>query len=99
MYEENGEVTGLEDAREQMRLLLEQMRSQGVKLFVDGEAALPGKQRRGQCTRTAPIWQIMYSEMPVILNKFVSTRYLTVNRAASREPEPSPDKKTDCLPC
>ncbi|MDE5587712.1 MAG: hypothetical protein K2J60_01035 [Acetatifactor sp.] len=42
MYEENGEVTGLENARERMRLLLEQMRSQGVELFVDGEAALPG---------------------------------------------------------
>ena len=42
MYEENGEVTELENARERMRLLLEQMRSQGVELFVDGEAALPG---------------------------------------------------------
>ncbi|MCM1057480.1 MAG: hypothetical protein NC517_07735 [Firmicutes bacterium] len=43
MYEEKGEVTGLEDAREHMRLLLEQMRSRGVELFVDGEAALPGE--------------------------------------------------------
>lgn len=42
MYEENGKVTELENAREHMRLLLEQMCSQGVKLFVDGEAALPG---------------------------------------------------------
>lgn len=41
MYEENGEVTGLKNARERMRLLLEQMCSQGVELFVDGEAALP----------------------------------------------------------
>lgn len=42
MYEENGEITGLRNARERMRLLLEQMCSQGVELFVDGEAALPG---------------------------------------------------------
>lgn len=43
MYEENREVTELENARERMRLLLEQMCSQGVELFVDGEAALPGE--------------------------------------------------------
>lgn len=42
MYEENKKVTGLENARERMQLLLEQMRSQGVELFVDGRAALPG---------------------------------------------------------
>lgn len=42
MYEENGEVTELENARERMRLLLEQMSSRGVELFVDGEAVLPG---------------------------------------------------------
>lgn len=42
MYEKNREVTGLEDARERMQLLLEQMRSQGVELFVDGRAVLPG---------------------------------------------------------
>lgn len=41
MYEENGEVTGLKNARERMQLLLEQMCSQGVELFVDGEAVLP----------------------------------------------------------
>lgn len=41
MYEENGKVTEMESARERMRLLLEQMRSHGVELFVDGEAALP----------------------------------------------------------
>lgn len=41
MYEENDNVTGLENAREHMRLHLEQMCSQGVELFVDGKAALP----------------------------------------------------------
>lgn len=41
MYEENGKVTEMESARERMRLLLEQMYSHGVELFVDGEAALP----------------------------------------------------------
>lgn len=41
MYEDSGEVTELEKARERMQLLLEQMRSHGVELFVDGEAALP----------------------------------------------------------
>ena len=41
MYEETGEVTEMENARERMRLLLEQMHSHGVELFVDGEAALP----------------------------------------------------------
>lgn len=42
MYEESGEVTELENARERMQLLLEQMSSRGVELFVDGEAVLPG---------------------------------------------------------
>lgn len=42
MHEENRELTALESARERMRILLEQMRSQGVELFVDGRAALPG---------------------------------------------------------
>lgn len=41
MYDEDGNVTGLESERERMRLLLEQMRSRGVELFVDGRAALP----------------------------------------------------------
>lgn len=41
MYEEKREVTELKNAREHMRLLLEQMCSRGVELFVDGEAALP----------------------------------------------------------
>lgn len=41
MYEENKEVTDLQNAREHMKLLLEQMSSQGVELFVDGRAALP----------------------------------------------------------
>lgn len=41
MYEENRETTDLINARENMRLLLEQMSSQGVKLFVDGRAVLP----------------------------------------------------------
>lgn len=41
MYEENGKVTEIENARERMRLLLEQMHSHGVELFVDGEAVLP----------------------------------------------------------
>ena len=41
MYEENQKVTELEAARERMKILLEQMKSRGVKLFVDGKAALP----------------------------------------------------------
>lgn len=34
-------MTDLQNAREHMKLLLEQMSSQGVELFVDGQAALP----------------------------------------------------------
>lgn len=41
MYEKEQKVTGLEAARERMQLLLEQMKSHGVELYVDGEAALP----------------------------------------------------------
>lgn len=41
MYEKTGEVTEMENARERMQLLLEQMHSHGVELFMDGEAALP----------------------------------------------------------
>lgn len=41
MYEKTGEVTEMENARERMQLILEQMHSHGVELFVDGEAALP----------------------------------------------------------
>lgn len=42
MYEEEQKVTGLNAERERMQLLLEQMKSHGVELYVDGEAALPG---------------------------------------------------------
>lgn len=41
MYEEERETTDIINAREHMTLLLEQMSSRGVKLFVDGRAALP----------------------------------------------------------
>lgn len=41
MHEENGKMTELNSAREHMMLLLEQMSSHGVELFVDGQAALP----------------------------------------------------------
>lgn len=43
MYEESREVTGLEGARERMRLYLEQMYSRGVELFVDNRVTLPGE--------------------------------------------------------
>lgn len=43
MYEKNREVTDLENARERMRLHLEQMYSQGVELFMDGRITLPGE--------------------------------------------------------
>lgn len=42
MYEENEEIRDLKIARERMMILLEQMQDKGVRLFVDGEAALPG---------------------------------------------------------
>ena len=41
--EKHNEVTKLESAREELSLQLEQLREKGVKLFVDGEAALPGE--------------------------------------------------------
>lgn len=41
MYEKSKEVTELENARESMRLHLEQMYNQGVELFMDGQATLP----------------------------------------------------------
>ena len=40
MHEEN-EVDNMETAKRNMLLRLEQMRQNGVKLFVDGKAALP----------------------------------------------------------
>lgn len=43
MYEKNAVMTDLESARQRMETLLEQMRDKGVKLFVDGEAALPSE--------------------------------------------------------
>ena len=43
MSEKHNEVTKLESAREELSLQLEQLRGKGVKLFVDGEAALPGE--------------------------------------------------------
>lgn len=41
MHEEDGEIGDLETARERMITILEQMQDKGVRLFVDGEAALP----------------------------------------------------------
>lgn len=38
-----GDTMEMIAAREKMRAFLEQMRQKGVKLFVDGEAALPGE--------------------------------------------------------
>ena len=43
MGEKHNKVTKLESAREELSLQLEQLREKGVKLFVDGEAALPGE--------------------------------------------------------
>lgn len=43
MSEKHNEVTKLESAREELSLQLEQLHGKGVKLFVDGEAALPGE--------------------------------------------------------
>lgn len=42
MHEEN-EVEDLESVKRRMLLRLEQMRQNGVELFVDGRAALPGE--------------------------------------------------------
>lgn len=41
MYDENNEVEKIEAVRENLLSLLEQMRQRGVKLYVDGAAALP----------------------------------------------------------
>ncbi len=42
MHVEHRSIAALEDARENTRLHLEQMHSQGVSLFMDGRAVLPG---------------------------------------------------------
>lgn len=41
MHEADEEIGDLETARERMITLLEQMQDKGVRLFVDGETALP----------------------------------------------------------
>lgn len=41
MYDERTEVEDMNVVRERMLLCLEQMRQNGVELFVDGRAALP----------------------------------------------------------
>lgn len=41
LHDETGEIEDLEAVRNRMMLLLEQMQDKGVRLFVDGEAALP----------------------------------------------------------
>ncbi len=41
MYEKKEEMIEIKAAREQMRILLEQMHNSGVKLFVDDKAVLP----------------------------------------------------------
>lgn len=41
MHDETVEIEDLEAVRNRMMLLLEQMQDKGVRLFVDGEAALP----------------------------------------------------------
>ena len=43
MSEEYNKVTKLESAREELSLQLEKLRQEGVKLFVDGKAVLPGE--------------------------------------------------------
>jgi len=41
LHDKRREVSDLEIARKQMLLCLEQMKKNGVELFVDGQAALP----------------------------------------------------------
>jgi len=43
LYEESREAADLENARECMRMYLEQLYSQCVELFVDGRVTLPGE--------------------------------------------------------
>ena len=43
LYDEVEKVTKRNAAGEELLFFLEQMRQQGVELFVDGEAALPGE--------------------------------------------------------
>lgn len=48
MHDKNSKVTSetaaeMTAARKSMLIVLEQMRQKGVKLFVDGESALPGE--------------------------------------------------------
>ena len=43
LSEKHNKVTKLESAREELSLQLEQLHGKGVKLFVDGEAVLPGE--------------------------------------------------------
>ncbi len=43
MHEKNKKIEDMEAVRANMTALLEQMHDRGVKLFVDGEAALPGE--------------------------------------------------------